>query len=132
MLVAWPDPTSLIADIFTFVGVPTLVITTCKLYREFQKERAERRAIKIVSENCLEFYDSQNRVAINLVPLEKITSLPRPGDHVFLPGEGIKYGAGEYEVESISFSFGKARDIDQPCPAVPSRVVAHVRRRQTP
>lgn len=131
MTFTWPDPISLLADIVTFVGIPALVVTTWKIYREFQKERAEREALKIVSEGCLEFYDSQQKVGINLVPLEKITALPRPGDRVFLPGEmhnGIQYGVGEYEVESISFIFHEAPDIDQPCPALPSKVIASVRK----
>lgn len=80
-----PDPLSLIADVVTIVGIPALVISTVTFYQEYRKERAERRAIKGVSEDCLEFYDPHGRVAINLVPLEVVKVLPRPGDVVFLP-----------------------------------------------
>ena len=128
MAFAWPDPISLIADVVTIIGLPAIVVTTWSLYREFRKERAERK--KLISEGCLEFLDSQQRVAVNLVPLDRVPSLPRPGDRVFLPGEGVNYGAGQYEIESISFTFEEAPNIGQPCPAVPAKVVARVRRIQ--
>jgi hypothetical protein len=57
---------------------------------------------------------------------------PKPGGIVFLPGEthkGKNYGGGEYEVEKVAFTFHEARGIDQPCPVVPSNVVAYVRKR---
>jgi hypothetical protein len=122
---------NLIADIVTIIGVPVLVVTTRKLYREHQRDRAERRTIKGVSEDCLEFYDRQENVAVNLIPLETIRVLPRPGDFVFLPGEareGVNLGAAEYEVEKVSFNFREAPEVDQPCPAAPAKVVAYVRR----
>jgi hypothetical protein len=133
----WPDPLSLAADVITIIGLPTLAWSTLRLWCEFKKERAEaieRRAEEerreIVSVGCLEFSDE--RAAINLVPLEKVTAFPRPGDIVFLPGEtreGRNWGGGTYEVERVSFSFLEAPEIDQPCPAVPSKVIAHVRKR---
>jgi hypothetical protein len=122
----WPDPISLVADVVTVIGIPVLIATTYTLYREYRKSRE----IKNVSQDCLEFND--RNTGINLVPLEKAAAFPRPGDIVFLPGEthdGKNYGGGEYEVERIAFTFHEAPEIDQPCPAVPSKVVAYVRRR---
>jgi hypothetical protein len=126
MLFAWPDPISLVADIVTIIGIPVLAVTTGKLYQEYSKSRE----IKNVSQDCLEF--NEKGTGINLVPLERVAAFPRPGDIVFLPGEtneGKNYGGGEYEVERVAFTFNEASEIDQPCPAVPSKVVASVRKR---
>jgi hypothetical protein len=38
--------------------------------------------------NCLEFVDGEG-TCVNLVPLETLHSLPKPGDIVLLPGDGI-------------------------------------------
>jgi len=137
MAPAWPDSISLVADAITIIGLPALVWSTLRLWSEFRKDRAEsieRRAEEerreTVSVGCLEFSDG--RAGINLVPLEKVAAFPRPGDIVFLPGEtreGRNWGGATYEVERISFSFLEAPEIDQPCPAVPSKVIAHVRKR---
>jgi hypothetical protein len=126
MVFTWPDPISLVADIVTIIGIPVLVVTTDRLYREYSKSRA----VKHVSQDCLEF--NENKTGINLVPLERVAAFPRPGDIVFLPGEtheGKNYGGGEYEVEKVAFTFNEAPEIDQPSPAVPSKVVAYVRKR---
>jgi hypothetical protein len=125
-----PDPISLIADIFTFLGIPTLAISTWKLWREFKKDRDERKIVKNVSQDCLEFYDPREKVGVNLVPLDKVVAIPRVGDVVYLPGETHdhqNYGGGVYEVERVEFSFHEAPEIDQPCPAIPSKIIAHVR-----
>jgi len=136
MAFQWPDPISLVADAVTIVGLPTLVWSTLRLLSDFKKERAqaflqraEEERRETVSVGCLEF--SIGRTAINLVPLDKITVFPRPGDIVFLPGErdGVRnLGSGSYEVEKVSFTFLEAPEIDQPCPAVPSKVIAQVKR----
>jgi hypothetical protein len=133
----WQDAINLVADVVTIVGLPTLIWSTCRLWHDLRKERAEavlRRAEEerrqIVSVGCLEFCDAD--AAINLVPLERIAAVPRPGDFVSLPGEtadGKNYGRGEYEVERIAFTFFEAPEIEQPCPAVPSKVVVYVRKR---
>ena len=126
MTLTWPDPLSLIADVVTIVGIPILVVTSYRLYREYAKSLE----VKNVSQDCLEF--NEKGTGINLVPLERVVAFPRPGDMVFLPGEtheGKNYGGGEYEVEKVAFTFHEAPEIDQPCPAVPSKVVAYVRKR---
>ena len=122
----WLDIFGLLADIITIIGVPVLAWTTWKLYQQYR----ESREIKNVSQDCLEF--NEQETGINLVPLNKVVAFPRPGDIVFLPGEtveGKNYGGGEYEVEKVAFSFHEAPEINQPCPAVPSKVIAYVRRR---
>jgi hypothetical protein len=127
MAFTWPDPISLAADVVTFVGVPTIAFSLYQLWQEFRRAREP----KGVSQDCLEFYDSREKVGVNLVPLKTVSAFPRVGDHVFLPGEtqaGENYGGGKYEVESIAFTFHEAPELDQPCPAVPSKVVAYVRK----
>ena len=122
---------SRIADFIAILGVPALWITTRRFYAEFRKDQAARRAVQIVSQGCLEFSDDQ--AGINLIPLDKVTVVPRPGDTVILPGEthdGTNYGAGVYDIESVSFSYSEAPEVDQPCPAKPSKVIARVRRRE--
>ena len=134
-----PDPISLIADAVTIVGLPTLAWSTWKLWADFQTEtraavqhRAEEQRRQLVSVGCLQFSDEMG--GINLVPLEKVAAFPRPGDFVRLPGEtrgGENWGGGEYEVKGVSFTFLEAPEIDQPCPAVPSKVIVDVRRRES-
>jgi hypothetical protein len=123
----WPDPISFVADVIAIIGIPTLAVANLQLYREY----LERRKLKNVSQDCLEFTDRDT--GINLVPLERVAAFPRPGDIVFLPGETIEgknYGAGQYEVERVAFTFHETPEIDGPCPAVPSKVVAYVRQRE--
>jgi hypothetical protein len=120
-----------LADVVAILGIPVLAWTTVQLAGEIQRERAERKVIKSVSQGCLEFCDCNHKVGVNLVPLEKMGAFPRPGDRVLLPGEtdeGKNYGGGEYEVERIAFIFSEAPEVDQPCPAVPSKVIAYVRK----
>lgn len=130
MAVGWRDLLSLISDIVGLLGIPVLIATTWTLFREIRKERAERKALKIVSEGCLEFLDSEHKIGINLVPMERVPIMPRPGDSVYLPGEGPEYGAGGYEVDRVTFFFSEALDVNQPSPAALSKVTAFVRKRR--
>jgi hypothetical protein len=143
MWLPWPDPIiGRIADVVTIVGLPTLGWSTLRLWFDFREERTEaveRRAEderrRTVSVGCLDFEDTRGDVGINLVPFEKLTALPRPGDFVTLPGQGYhgtRGGAGEYEVERVSFEyFQYAPEISgQPCPAVPSKIIVYVHRQE--
>jgi hypothetical protein len=137
----WLDWLSVVADGVTFLGVPILVMSALRLRHDLKKDRAEEAQSRIdathreiVSQGCLDFHDTRRKVGINLVPFEKLGALPRSGDFVMLPGEtrdGKTYGAGEYEVERVRFSFQEAPEIaDQPCPAVPSKIIVDVHRRE--
>jgi hypothetical protein len=123
----WPDPISFVADIVTFVGIPLLYVSTRQMYHEFEKEREPQ----AVSHGCLEFYDVVGKCGINLVPLSEVTAIPRSGDRVLLPGEYVdrkNYGGGVYEVLSVEFAYLPASDeVDQPCPALPSKICVAVR-----
>ncbi len=133
MLFTWPDPLGFVADIITVFGIPTLLVSNINLYREAKKAREPQ----TVSMGCLEFYDVEGKCGVNLVPLEHVMAIPRPGDEVYLPGEthDLKtYGQGYYEVLKVVFGYSEATEIDQPCPAVPAKIVVHVRevRKQPP
>ena len=71
------------------------------------KARQEARAARegtLESRNCLEFVNGSGS-CINLVPLETLHSLPKPGDVVLLPGHGFggkdEFVPGAYLVETI-------------------------------
>jgi len=123
-----PDPISLFADVIAIVGIPTLAVSTVNLYRQ------EKKALQpqSVSHGCLEFADADRRLGINLVPLTDVTAIPRAGDVVFLPGETRgqeNRGAGTYRVVRVEFAYLEDYDgeVDQPCPALPSKIIAYVR-----
>jgi hypothetical protein len=59
-----------VADCVTILGVFVLAVGTWKLFKEVRLERAERKKERIISEDCLEFYDLAQMVAMNLVPLK--------------------------------------------------------------
>jgi hypothetical protein len=138
---SWLDWFGVAADVITFVGVPTLGWSTWRLWQDQEKDRAEEAERRmeathrqVISQGCVDFEDTRQKVGINLIPFERLIAIPRPGDFVMLPGEtrdGRNYGAAEYEVESVSFSFQEAPEItDQPCPAVPSKIIVYVHRRE--
>jgi hypothetical protein len=92
------------ADITTFVvGIPTVLAT---YYQSFKARQEARRALEgtLHSANCLEFVAGDG-TCINLVPLETLHSLPREGDVLLLPGNGVSdhsiFLPGAYLVESI-------------------------------
>ncbi len=123
----WPDPISFVADVIAIVGIPALFVSTAKLYKDAKKARKPQS----VSHGCLEFSYVDRKIGINLVPLTEVTAIPREGDRVFLPGETRdrkNYGGGIYEVEDVAFSYLEAPDeVDQPCPALPSKIMVRVR-----
>lgn len=129
MTFQWPDPISFVADIIAIVGIPTLAVSTEKLYKDAKRAREPQN----VSHGCLEFYDVDHKAAINLVPLKEITAIPRAGDDVLLPGEyhDQKFvGSGNYRVVDVEFAYLAAPDeVDQPCPALPSKIIVRVRNR---
>lgn len=92
------------ADIITFVvGIPTVAATYYQAFKARQEARKEREGT-LHSQDCLEFV-SLNGDCINLVPLETLHSLPRAGDVILLPGDGVgegkSYLPGAYLVESV-------------------------------
>ena len=68
------------------IGLPTLAATYYQSWKS-RRENEEARQSLFFSGNCLEFI-LQDGTSINLVPLETLHSLPKPGDIVLLPGSG--------------------------------------------
>jgi|tagenome__1003787_1003787.scaffolds.fasta_scaffold20016797_1 hypothetical protein len=56
---------------------------------------------KGVSEDCLEFLNVDQDVAINLVPFENMRFIPRIGGRVLLPG--TSEGEKMYEVRGVEY-----------------------------
>jgi hypothetical protein len=126
MCLALPDPISLIADIVTLVGVPTLAVSTWKLYQAKKEERKP----KGVSQGCVSFYDVDQKMNINLIPFEHLIALPRIGDQITLPGEtdnGKSYGDGVYKVQGIEIHYIERPDLPRPASAATSVITVNVR-----
>lgn len=107
------------------LGLPTMVATYYQAVRA--RREAERTRELIFSEDCLEFVND-NGDFVNLVPLEQLHTVPKPGDVVLLPGHGLEAGAGPYRVERIEYIFAE-EDPDcckQPRQAKLTKAVAHV------
>src|SRR5208282_2550742 len=92
------------------IGLPIVGVT----YFESLRARQEaRRALEgtLRSANCLEFIAGDG-TCINLVPLETLHSLPREGDVLLLPGDGVSASAvflpGAFLVESIEHIYTKS------------------------
>jgi hypothetical protein len=68
------------------VGLPTALATYYQAFKTRQEAKAAREG-ELHSMNCLEFVDRTGN-CINLVPLETLHSMPKPGDIVLLPGDG--------------------------------------------
>jgi hypothetical protein len=87
------------------IGLPTMIAAYYQLWKGRQEAKAAREG-KLHSKNCLEFVTGDGS-CINLVPLETLHSLPKPGDIVLLPGHGIsgdgdgKFLPGAYRVMGI-------------------------------
>jgi hypothetical protein len=92
------------------IGFPTVMATYYEAYKARQEARRERDGT-LHSLNCLEFIDGAGS-CINVVPLETLHSLPKAGDVVLLPGDGVDRNAtnltGAYLVESIEHIYTNA------------------------
>lgn len=85
------------------IGLPAVLAAYYQSHKARQEARQEREGT-LHSRNCLEFVAGDG-TCINLVPLETLHSLPRAGDVILLPGDGVDPSAqfltGAYLVEAI-------------------------------
>lgn len=85
------------------IGLPTLLAAYYESLRA-RKEAQRAREGTLHSLHCLEFVAGDGS-CINLIPLETLHSLPRAGDVILLPGDGVgdnlNFPTGAYLVESI-------------------------------
>ena len=98
---------NLIAQYSSVVGfVIGLPIMTGAYFESLRTRQEARRAIEgtLHSANCLEFVAGDG-TCINLVPLETLHSLPREGDVLLLPDDGVGAASvflpGAYLVEAV-------------------------------
>jgi hypothetical protein len=97
------------------VALPMTVATYYQSFKARQEARLARETA-VQSLNCLEFVAGDGS-CINLVPLEFLHSLPKPGDVVMLPGHGVggeaEFLPGAYLVETVEHIYshvdGKGR-----------------------
>jgi len=92
------------------IGLP---IMAGAYYESLRARREARRVLEgtLHSANCLEFIAGDG-TCINVVPLETLHSLPREGDVLLLPADGVSAAAvflpGAYLVESIEHIYTPA------------------------
>lgn len=126
---------SYLANISAFlIGLPITAATWYQALRARQEVRRSRQLIH--SENCLEFVTADG-ACINLIPLETLRALPRPGDIVLLPGHGVHISAvpreaaavhtGAWRVERVEHIYTRVhRKASRPQEARLTQAVAHV------
>jgi hypothetical protein len=120
--------TSLISFI---IGLPTIIATYYQALKGRQEATAARGGAIVHSENCLEFVFDADGSCINLVPLETLHSLPKPGDIVLLPGDGIGVGGvfqmGAFRILRIEHIYARVHTPTvRPQEARLTKTVAHV------
>jgi hypothetical protein len=118
------------ASFFGFlVGLPTLIGTYYQSWKTRQESKEAREGL-VYSENCLEFV-LDDGTTVNLVPLETLHTLPKPGDVVLLPGtvdldvHHPQHAA--YRVNRIEFIYSRVENRHaQPGQARLAKAVAHL------
>ncbi len=102
---------SYLANILAFlVALPITAATWYQALRARQEIRRSREA-DIDSANCLEFLTADG-ACVNLIPLDTLRTLPRPGDIVFLPGDGVHTDAlhtGAWRVERVEHIYTRVQ-----------------------
>ena len=100
-------------SLFSFlVGLPTMFAAYYQSWKARQEAR-EARESALYSMNCLEFV-VEDGTCINLVPLETLHSLPKPGDIVLLPGDGVGeediLAPGAYRIERVEHIYTRPNE----------------------
>jgi hypothetical protein len=110
---------------FKFVlTVPLSIATWYQVLRARQDLRRSRDLV-IHSENCLEFVAGDG-ACVNLIPLEAMRTLPRPGDVVLLPGGGVA-STGAWRIERVEHIYTPSqRKSARPREARLTKAMAHV------
>jgi len=127
------DPVSMISRYTSIIGFAIALPMTIATYYETYKARQEARQARdgtLHSLNCLEFVSGDGS-CINLVPLETLHTLPKPGDIVLLPGHGVGHGVeflpGAYLVETVEHFYARVeRTGSRPQEARLTKAVAQV------
>jgi hypothetical protein len=91
-------------SLFSFIiGLPAMVGAYYQSWKA-RKEARQAREGAFYTADCLEFVVDDG-TCINLVPLQTLHSLPKPGDIVLLPGDGTfeeeDLAPGAYRIDRI-------------------------------
>jgi hypothetical protein len=102
-----------IATVLWFlVGLPASIGAYYQSWKTRQEAKAAREGL-LHSMDCLEFVAADG-TCVNLVPLETLHTLPKPGDVVMLPGHGVgqqgEFAPGAYLVEKIEHIYSPVED----------------------
>jgi len=108
---SWLDHFGSVASILgLLIGLPAILAA---LYQA-QKARQEAKQVRegsMHSRDCLEFIVGDG-TTINVVPLETLNWLPREGDIILLPGDGVgeskQFIPGAYLVQSLEHFYAPA------------------------
>lgn len=111
MSLSWLDHFGSIASILgLLIGLPAVLAAFYQAHKARQEARQVREG-SMHSRDCLEFIVGNGRT-VNVVPLETLNWLPRAGDIILLPGDGIAEAAelipGAYLVESLEHFYAPA------------------------
>jgi hypothetical protein len=92
----------------SMVILPTVGATYYQAWKARQEAKDAREGL-LHAKNCLEFVVADGS-CINLIPLETLHTLPKPGDIVLLPGGGGEscVAPGAYHVERIEHIYTPA------------------------
>lgn len=117
-VIQWVDPlhftamqwNAYLGILCSLVILPTVGATYYQAWKARQEARDARDGI-LHAKDCLEFVVADGS-CINLVPLETLHTLPKPGDIVLLPGAGVggegDFAPGAYRVERIEYIYTPA------------------------
>lgn len=111
MPLSWLDHFGSIASILgLLIGLPAVLAALYQAHKARQEARQVREG-SMHSRDCLEFIVGDG-TCINVVPLETLNWLPREGDIILLPGDGVGNGGeflpGAYLVESLEHFYAPA------------------------
>lgn len=111
MPLSWLDHFGSIASILgLLIGLPAVLAAFYQAHKARQEARQVREG-SMHSRDCLEFIVGDG-TTVNVVPLETLNWLPREGDLILLPGDGVGNGTefvpAAYLVESIEHFYAPA------------------------
>ncbi len=94
----------------SLVILPTVAATYYQAFKARQEAKQAREGV-LHSKNCLEFIAGDGS-CINMIPLETLHSLPKPGDVVLLPGDGVgadgHFVPGAYRIDRMEHIYTPA------------------------